>query len=200
MRDPRLLLLVLGLALLLPACSADSGAGSSPDVPPTGASIPSDEELLEATPGGTVFTSTETFEHQMDHSVPAFVRGEGRQFGIGVSKPIVGRPKNPDGGTPVNSWGVWHYFHLETAVAKEPGAKPTVTIPDREGMTKAAQQGEFENGKRVGTWRFWYPSGQLRAKGTFVDGAMHGEWQVWTASGELDTEHSGTYSEGEKSN
>ena len=29
---------------------------------------------------------------------------------------------------------------------------------------------------------------------------MRGEWQVWTASGELDTEHSGTYTQGKKSN
>jgi len=37
---------------------------------------------------------------------------------------------------------------------------------------------------RTGTWRFWYPSGQLREEGRYADGHRVGVWTQWHPGGQ----------------
>ena len=164
------------LFCFLPACGAEASGG------------PSDEELLAANPGGTIFVSIDSLDIQVHGPVPACLFGDGYQVARGVSKSVEGA-ESEGGGTPVNRWGLWHYYHLDSGV-----------LGGRDSWGKLGQRGEFRDGMRVGRWAFWYPDGARRGEGEFRDGKMHGQWQVWTSSGELDAEHSGLYENGEKVN
>jgi hypothetical protein len=146
---------------------------------------PSDDILLAAHPGGSIFVTGEHPEQQTDCPVPPFLFGDGQQVARGVSVPS--GPPDGDGGTPVRRWGLWRYYHVGPGTIGEP---PT--------CGHMAQRGGFRAGKRIGNWTFWYPDGSIRAQGAFVDGAMDGEWQVRTATGAPDAEHSGTYRAGTK--
>ncbi|MFK7740047.1 MAG: toxin-antitoxin system YwqK family antitoxin [Planctomycetota bacterium] len=176
MTRPHLLAIVLAGAL--------SGGCGGPNARPTGLTMPSNEELLAATPGGGMCHSMDTAEIQVHGKLPAFLYGEGSQIAIGVDKPVAGA-RNPDDSVPCHRWGLWHYFHC-----------PDGALPAPADRTEATQRGHFEDGKRTGKWEFWHLGGQLRAVGTFADNRMHGEWQVWQADGQPDEEHSGTYENG----
>lgn len=43
--------------------------------------------------------------------------------------------------------------------------------------------GEYKNGKRVGLWSSWYPSGELQSEITYKEGLEDGDYQVFHESG-----------------
>jgi hypothetical protein len=144
-------------------------------------SAPADEVLLRAHPGGLLVQAIERFDSQADGPVPAFLFEDGIQLARGVSK--AAGPGHD--GLPMHRWGAWYYYHVFTG-----------SIGPRKDWGHLAQRGTFTDGKRTGSWSFWYPHGKLRAQGSFVDGAMDGDWRVLTADGAVDAEHSGTYRAG----
>lgn len=56
----------------------------------------------------------------------------------------------------------------------------------------------FRGSPREGPWTFWYANGELRARGSFTDGRAAGEWRWWNHLGELDARRSGVYVDGER--
>lgn len=141
----------------------------------------SEEELLAATPGGTLGWSVDQPEMQVHGAIPAFLFGTDEQIANGVNKHV---PNSP--GT-LHRWGQWYYFHMTGSDIGTP-----------ETRTKLVQRGRFEDGRRVGKWTMWYPDGKKRGEGPFVDNKMHGSWRVWTPTGEVDAVHSGNYVDGVK--
>lgn len=100
---------------------------------------PPDEELLAAHPGGEIFTTIERIDSQVGEELPRFLFGDGVQVARGVSVPT--GAVNPDGGKPVHRWGLWHYYHVDSA-----------NVGDRSTWGHLAQRGEFRDNTRVGQW------------------------------------------------
>ena len=53
------------------------------------------------------------------------------------------------------------------------------------GEVTGKQKGSMNNGKREGTWIFYYDNGQLRRKGNFKNGNQEGSWVSYHDNGQL---------------
>ncbi len=82
------------------------------------------------------------------------------------------------------------------AEAADPRRFPRLEKPQRDGTYRECYgggyrvrvQGELDAGKRVGTWRWYHPSGQLEAQIDYVDGVKQGAEQHWYDNGRLESE------------
>ena len=54
-------------------------------------------------------------------------------------------------------------------------------------------KGEYKNGKRYGSWFYYYNNGQLNSKGNFWLDDKEGSWVFFYKDGFIDEELSGTY-------
>lgn len=61
------------------------------------------------------------------------------------------------------------------------------------------EQSVFVDGVRHGPVTRWYPDGTLRAEGEFVQGQMEGSWSWYLPDGRPDSERSGHYRDGRRS-
>ena len=43
--------------------------------------------------------------------------------------------------------------------------------------------GQYKDGKRVGSWTFFYDSGSKKEEGNYLDGSMEGEWISYSKDG-----------------
>ncbi len=64
------------------------------------------------------------------------------------------------------------------------------------GGYRVRVQGELDAGKRVGTWRWYYPDGQLQLEIDYVNGSKHGAERKWYDNGKLAYE--GAYADGHR--
>lgn len=48
---------------------------------------------------------------------------------------------------------------------------------------KTASEGQYENGKRTGNFRWWYSNGQKSIEGSYQDDVEHGEFTWWHENG-----------------
>ena len=44
-------------------------------------------------------------------------------------------------------------------------------------------KGQYQNGAKVGEWKFYYESGKLKAEGLYIDGAKSGTWVTYHSNG-----------------
>ncbi len=49
-------------------------------------------------------------------------------------------------------------------------------------------EGKFENGKEVGTWKYYYKSGQLKEECEYKQGGFHGKTTIWFENGQMQHE------------
>ncbi len=54
----------------------------------------------------------------------------------------------------------------------------------REDGSKEAQ-GHYQQGKKNGSWTFYFPNGSAREQGAFAHGEKNGPWKHWLENGEL---------------
>ncbi len=47
-------------------------------------------------------------------------------------------------------------------------------------------KGEMVNGRRIGPWKIYYPNGKLKSEGIYEDGKREGEWKFYYNSGKLE--------------
>lgn len=50
---------------------------------------------------------------------------------------------------------------------------------------KRVRQGDYVNGKRQGTWKFWHGNGQLAKQGSYQDNQTNGKWVYYRPDGTL---------------
>jgi len=46
-------------------------------------------------------------------------------------------------------------------------------------------RGSYKNGKKTGSWTYWYPNGQIKAEGHYRKGKEDGMWVQWYDDGEM---------------
>lgn len=51
-------------------------------------------------------------------------------------------------------------------------------------------EGAYEEGLRVGDWKFWYNDGTESKRGTYIEGKPDGEWHCFRADGSLERDES----------
>jgi hypothetical protein len=129
----------------------------------------------EAQPCGSI----ETREMQISDSAPEFLRGEGKLYGTGLEEPFGDRQHDGSRAARKTGWWVTFYYDGSREVARE-------------------SAGEFREGRREGSWRFWHRDGSLRASGSFSGGCMTGRWDCRREYGAVDREHSGMYEDGQR--
>ena len=53
------------------------------------------------------------------------------------------------------------------------------------GKTTGQEQGTFKNGKKEGSWFYYYDNGQLDSKGDYKNGKQEGSWITYYDNGQL---------------
>ncbi len=97
-------------------------------------------------------------------------------------------------------WVITDYFHDGQVQMK--GASLTLSTDDKQGpftfyYENGNKQGEgnYNHGKRVGYWKWWYESGSVQVLDNYgEDGTLDGEWKSFYESGQLKGE--GNYKNG----
>ena len=46
-------------------------------------------------------------------------------------------------------------------------------------------EGEYENGKKIGTWITWHPNGLKESQGDFKDDQLISKWFHWDVDGKM---------------
>ena len=64
------------------------------------------------------------------------------------------------------------------------------------GGKMLSETGDYDGGQRIGSWKFFHPSGSLRETGEFKSGKKVGAWSEWHADGTQAAD--GRYSDGQK--
>ena len=74
----------------------------------------------------------------------------------------------------------------------------TGKISGKSQFTKIFAKGSFKNGKKFGSWVFYYDNGQLSGKGNFKNGKRDGYWVDYFKTGRKSSSLTGTYKDGKK--
>ena len=79
------------------------------------------------------------------------------------------------------TWVTWDFDDTRTAQNFKKGAKHgTFTEASHDGSKRV---GQYENGKRSGTWIAWHSNGRLAARESYRHGTEDGEWEIWHDNG-----------------
>jgi len=65
-------------------------------------------------------------------------------------------------------------------------------------VNEGRYKGSIKNGKKEGSWKYYYENGQLSAKGIFENGKSDGYWEFYTIDGTPMEFFTGTYKNGVK--
>ncbi len=64
------------------------------------------------------------------------------------------------------------------------------------GCNQARSEGDFQEGKPQGFWKYWYANGQREKSGTYKNGVEDGVWTYWHENGQRSKE--GTFVDGKE--
>lgn len=80
------------------------------------------------------------------------------------------------------------------------GKIPSSAVPPDEPEKNITHRwtGDWEEPKRQGQWKEFFPNGKLRAEGEYMVGRKNGIWKVYNADGSENTAESGNYMMGRK--
>jgi hypothetical protein len=131
---------------------------------------------------------------------PVHAVQRGLPIGLSVLAPVIGNglvvPSYGDANVEqaLMRCGKWTYSYVRTTNTTADDGTPVWHFgPLSETEIGIESTGQFRNNYRDGGWCFWYPSGQLRARGSFAGGKLHGEWEFWSDDGRRDDALSGVY-------
>lgn len=60
------------------------------------------------------------------------------------------------------------------------------------------EQGAYSHGEKSGPWKHWHENGELAAQGSYLGGLAEGVWVYYESSGAVDAELTGVYENGQR--